>query len=469
MPRHYVVDPQIAGDVSVGTDGTETQVYLGQLAETGPVRKLYFGGSQEFVVLITGKRGSGKSHTLGAIVESLATREDQTSISRLSARRACLLLDPMGNFWTTAHLVEKDGTEKVRKQWASLDGWNCTPEAVDVSIWLPAGFKTENDPDNVQEFRIRTADLDAADLADLIGINLMKDAQGAALSEAFVAVTAEGWSDGGKFRPAKRDYTFSDLIDFLDYLRQQTAQQGTTDHSPSTLRALIRSLRALERQPSFCGDGTPMTELLKPGRLSILMLPIRVGGDFRRVITRLLIRRILREREQASQIRQRLDVEKVDAVTRARLEAELARRIPRSILALDEAQELLGDEGGEARQALENFCLLGRNYGLSLLLATQRPLASAVSSKVRSQVDLQIIHRLLTQDDIAITEANLLALYPKEITDGNRDLDFAQLVRSLDRGQAIISASHARAKDVVDRIVIARIRPRITVHGGEVS
>jgi len=52
-----------------------------------------------------------------------------------------------------------------------------------------------------------------------------------------------------------------------------------------------------------------MTELLKAGRLSVLMLPFRVGADLRRVVTRLLIRRILREREQASQIRQRLDIE----------------------------------------------------------------------------------------------------------------------------------------------------------------
>jgi hypothetical protein len=469
MPRNYVVDPQIVGDVFVGTDGDDAQLYLGQLAETGPVRKVYFGGSQEFVVLIVGKRGSGKSHTLGTIAESLATREDNTTISKFRARRACLLLDPMGNFWTTAHLVDKEGPDKVRKQWASLDGWQCKPEDVDVSIWLPAGFKTANDPDNVQEFRICTADLDAADLADLIGINLMKDAQGAALSEAFVAVTEDGWSDGATFRQPKRNYGLSDLIDFLEYLRQQAAQQGAIDHSPTTLRALVRSLRALERQPAFSGNGTPMTELLKAGRLSVLMLPIRVGSDFRRVITRLLIRRILREREQASQIRQRLDVEKLDQTARTRLEAELTGRIPRTILALDEAQELLGDEGGEARQALEDFCLLGRNYGLSLILATQRPLASAISSKVRSQVDLQIIHRLLTQDDINISYANLLTLFPREITDGSHDLDFAQLVRSLDRGQAIISASHARARDLVDRIIVARIRPRITVHGGEVS
>jgi DNA helicase HerA-like ATPase len=199
------------------------------------------------------------------------------------------------------------------------------------------------------------------------------------------------------------------------------------------------------------------------------MLPLRVGGDLRRVITRLLIRRILREREQTSQIQQRLDVESMDDATRARLTAELAKRAPRSILALDEAQELLGDDAGEAREALENFCLLGRNYGLSLLMATQRPTASAISSKVRSQVDLYLIHRLLTQEDIEISRANLLAVYPREVMDGSRQLDFAQLVRSLDRGQVIISASHAAAQDPVNRILIAHVRPRITVHGGEVS
>ena len=107
---------------------------------------------------IIGKRGSGKSHSLGTLLESLATRADETSISRHRRRRAVLLLDPMGNFWTTAHMVRPDGPEKVRRQYAQLDGWGCHPEDVDVEIWLPAGFKTLNDPATVREFRIRVRD-----------------------------------------------------------------------------------------------------------------------------------------------------------------------------------------------------------------------------------------------------------------------------------------------------------------------
>jgi DNA helicase HerA-like ATPase len=464
MARQYIVDPPIQGDVTVGTEGDDTRVYIGQLAETGPLRRVQFAASQEFVTLIIGKRGSGKSHTLGVLLEGLATRDAETSIGKHRKRRAALLLDPMGNFWTTVHKVRPDGPEKVRKQFASLDGWNCKPEDVDVDVWIPAGFRTPNDPPTLKEFRVPVPALDAADIADLIGVNLVREPQGAALAEAYEAVTVTGWtSSSGQVAP-KPGYAFADLIAYLDHLRDS---QNGGDHQVATLRALIRSLKALERQQVFTGAGTSLTELLRAGHLSILMLPLRVGADLRRVISRFLIRRILREREEASQIRQRLDVEQLDQDTRGRLEHELQNRIPRSIVALDEAQELLGEEGAEAREALENFCLLGRNYGLSLMLATQRPTASAISPKVRSQVDLYFIHRLLTQDDIDVTWKNLLAIYPAEVRDRDRTVQFPELVRSLDRGCAIISASHARGAEPIARIVIARIRPRITVHGGE--
>ena len=180
-----------------------------------------------------------------------------------------------------------------------------------------------------------------------------------------------------------------------------------------------------------------MPDLVKPGSLSILMLPQRIGHDLRRVITRVLIRRLLKEREAASQIRQRLDVQKLELKERQALEEKLTSLVPKTILALDEAQELLGEEGGEAKEALEDFCLLGRNYGLSLILATQRPTAAAISSKVRAQVDTYFIHRLLTQEDIETTERNLISLLPDEVRLGNHALDYGKVLRSLETGQCL--------------------------------
>jgi hypothetical protein len=75
----------------------------------------------------------------------------------------------------------------------------------------------------------------------------------------------------------------------------------------------------------------------------------------------------------------------------------------------------------------------------------------------------------LTQEDIDIARANLLAVYPHDVRDGGRQLDFPQLVRSLGRGQVVVSASHAQAQERVNRIIVGNVRPRITVHGGEVE
>src|SRR5437773_1472538 len=143
---------------------------------------------------------------------------------------------------------------------------------------------------------------------------------------------------------------------------------------------------------------------------------------------------MLRDRELASQIQQRLDVEQNDDSLCHELRRALSSLIPKSIVAIDEAQELLGEEGDEARQALEDFCLQGRNYGLSLILATQRPTTTALSARVLSQVDTYIIHRLLTQEDLEIARKNLLAPYPETVHAGPRRIAFEELLRNLEIG-----------------------------------
>jgi hypothetical protein len=201
------------------------------------------------------------------------------------------------------------------------------------------------------------------------------------------------------------------------------------------------------------------------------MLSPRVNHDLRRVITRMLIRRILRERENACHIQQRLSMETLSAQAEADLEHHLASLVPKTILAIDEAQELLGEEGGEARSALEEFCLQGRNYGLSLILATQRPTTAAISAKVRSQADTYFIHRLLTEDDIGIVQKNLLSVMPAEIRDGDRPLPFSELIRSLQEGQCLVTSSNIRAgnQQGAGRSFLMNVRPRVCVHGGEVE
>jgi DNA helicase HerA-like ATPase len=408
-------------------------------------------------------RGTGKSYTLGVLLEGLATKANVSSLSSLTTRPGVLLLDPMMNFWPFVIPVAADGTDKVRQQFSLLDGWSCTPEESNVTLWLPTGFQRDFDYPDIKQFALRTSDLDPQDWADIAGVNLVRDPQGMLLSDALDMLTIRGWTDSdGRHYPPKSSFELKDLIHCI--------QRGRSPlHRDDVARALTRTIDSWDRHALFQRDGTQLTELVKSATLSILMLPQRIGHDLRKVITRVLIRRLFKEREAAAQIRQRLDVQKLGSAERAVLEDKLRLLVPKTILAIDEAQELLGEDAGEAREALEDFCLLGRNYGLSLILATQRPAASAVSPKVRDQVATYFIHRLLTQENIEITERNLISQLPDEMRLGHHALDYQRLIRSLETGQCLVTSERIASKDGRPRSFVLQVRPRTRVHGGEVS
>jgi hypothetical protein len=470
--KNYIVEPVLPNtNLTIGSEGGQTTVYLGQVAEFGGARRVTFDATKEFVALLIGMRGSGKSFCLGSLLEGLCTTGEETSISRVATRRGVLLLDPMGNFWPSLLPVRGDGPARVREQWQLFGGWGIQPEDVRVSVWVPAGFRRDSDHPAVREFHVDVADLDAPDWADILGTNLVRDPQGILLGQALDAVREEGWQDHDlRLRPPKPRYTLQDLIDYLEVVRSAAQQAVGGDHAPQTCRALLRDLKGFARLPLFSGAATPLRDLIQEGRLSVLMLPYRVGHDLRRVLTRLLIRRIMREREEASQIRNRLDLEgDLCDAERERLGGRLGQLIPRAVLAIDEAQELVGDEGHEARRALEDFCLLGRNYGLSMVLATQRPGIGAISPKLRAQVGTTIIHRLMTQEDIDITWRDMQSVWPTSVKLRDRALEYAALIRSLDVGQAVVCSSHIRfdRDGGLGRSFIMNVRPRVRVHGGE--
>jgi DNA helicase HerA-like ATPase len=165
----------------------------------------------------------------------------------------------------------------------------------------------------------------------------------------------------------------------------------------------------------------------------------------------------------ASQIRRRLAVSDDTPEVRAELEKALKHRAPRTILAIDEAQILLPQrEASSIRKELDAFVLEGRNYGLSLWMATQRP-KGAVSSAASSQIDTFLVHRLSVQEDIDAVVGLLQNAAPTKMRLNGRPLDLAEAIRQLDVGQAVFSSAVSSAP----RLVIGTIRPRVVAHGGE--
>ena len=93
----------------------------------------------------------------------------------------------------------------------------------------------------------------------------------------------------------------------------------------------------------------------------------------------------------------------------------------------------------------------GRQPGLSLILATQRP--SALDPEVTSQSDILICHRLTAAEDVNALESFRPSYMKENIGDSIRKM-------GMEQGIAFI------LDDTTEAAHIVRMRPRLSWHGG---
>jgi len=456
--KKFTVKPRFARSHQVvgAPDGTsEAWVYLGRLAEAGPLTPINYDLAHAHVMAVFGKRGSGKSYTLGSFLEGLCTRHQETSIGQNPREWGVLLFDTLGIFqWVNIPVTEDAPQEMVRQQFVVRRGWDVRTEALDVQVWIPQGTRTDSTPASHGEFAIRSSDFSAADWGYLLGLDIYQDRMGQLLNDAFVKVTIEGWQDGTRRHPAQEAYSLDDL---LACIKLDTELQAS--YQAETRRAVLQQLTTFKRNPLFQNQGTPLNEFLQPGRLSVVVMN-RMSDELRLVVVCALIRRIIAARIEASEDEKHLRI-RPDLTDEERqgIQARLAASIPPSWVVIDEAQNALPSERRTtATDMLIKFVREGRNYGLSFMVATQQP--TALDQRILSQVDTLIAHRLTVQTDIDYVRRNLKSNMPDEVVYANSRLSFDELMRSLDVGQALVSNTEA------DRAFILDIRPRVSVHGG---
>jgi len=458
--KTFDIEPRVVGRVDLGSRKGESVIIAGRMAEKNNCEPIMFDGSDNFVVFEVGKRGSGKSYGMGSLLEAFATGEG-SQIGRHRERRAVVLLDPLDIHWTALVPLSADGPEGLRRQHDVLTKWGGgEAEPINVRVFVPAGHGWHIDHPDFREYRLPVSSLTAGDWGLLIKSDLITEPRGRLIDEAFRKVTELGWdgNDSMGNRVPKSDYSIADLIDCIDH---DSEIQGF--YAPETCRSVVQPLRSLARMPLFqSSEGTPLTELAVAGVFSILCLG-RLSDDLRTVLTTVIVRKLKSDRMYASQIRRRLALSAEAEGTREALEMELRRHVPRTILALDEAQILMPSRGANtARQALDSFVLEGRNFGLSLWLATQRP-KGAISDAAASQIDTFIVHRLSVAEDISAVCGLLQNSQPDKIRLSGRELELPEMIRALDVGQAIFSSATSSAA----RFVVGTVRPRNVAHGGE--
>ena len=129
----------MAYDIIVGRDSSDKKIFsdrglvyigkgyvkMGQY--TSLSNKIFMDIARSHVVLIAGKRGSGKSYSIGVIAEELSNLPTEAKKNIGS-----LIFDTMGIYWTMKFKNEKDKT--------LLSEWDLAPKNLPVKVFVPFGY-----------------------------------------------------------------------------------------------------------------------------------------------------------------------------------------------------------------------------------------------------------------------------------------------------------------------------------------
>ena len=370
-------------------DGRDGRLFLGRyMALDGSTGAgVFLDVRKPHAVVVCGKRGYGKSHTMGVLAEEFARLPPS-----LRENFSVVIIDTMGIFGRMAHPSPDPG----------LAAWIMKPEGVPVNHFVPEPFLEGS---GARPFYVPTGSLSAYDYCELLGIDPLSG-HGAALIGAVTRL--------GRFG--------------IESLASEIARSD----APQEIRSSLGGLLSMVSSWKLFSESASYEPLLTPGSINVIDLS-GYGHD-----------PAVRSCAVASLGRALYDIR-----VRARRKEDGSRNSPLVWLMIDEAHMFAG---GSAGRVLANEWLKqGRQPGLSLVLATQRP--SALGADVLSQADVLIAHRLTLRDDVDALE-RARPLYVKEpIKDAMARLGPA-------KGAAIV------LDDATESYHIVRVRPRASAHGG---
>ena len=380
--------------------GREKACLIGK-AKSG--EKVFLDTIKPHVIFICGARGSGKSYTMGVIVEGLAEVNDAI---------AGIVIDPIGVFWSMkrANYAEKE-VEELKK-------WGLEPKGFkNVRVLVPIGVKGLPRESFDGFFSIKPCELRTSDWCFAFDIDRFSPA-GLLLDLAI--------------KKAGEEYSIEDLVRVIS--TDPELQSKEKGFSKQTRRGLISRLESAKYWGIFSERATPIEFIAQPGQITIIDTSF-LEEPVAALVTGILARKLLSRR-------------KVESRKEALGEPST---FPPVWLFIDEAHTLIPkDRKTAASDSLIEYVKQGRKPGCSLVIATQQP--SAINSEVLSQLDLMFVHQLVFEDDIKAVSKRMPANMPKEWNVG--------FIRSLKVGEVIVGDRETTSAYFV------KIRPRKSYHAG---
>tara|TARA_Y100000310_G_scaffold344076_1_gene454983 strand:+ start:7956 stop:9266 length:1311 start_codon:yes stop_codon:yes gene_type:complete len=422
-------------DITIGRDSSDKEkfkerglVHIGKGYVkmgnyTSMSNKIWMDIARSHVVLIAGKRGSGKSYTLGVLAEELSNlpKEESQNI-------ASLIFDTMGIFWTMKFANEKDRP--------LLSEWGLRPKKLPVKVFVPLGKAQDYEKKQIpfdETFALKSSELEAEDWVSLFSLEITS-LPGVLITRIITKLKS-------------KDIGFT-IEDIQETIMSDRISDERTKEIASSLFSAADSWGIFSKTL----EGTEITDLISPGMTTILDTSVYSSisvFNIRALVISLISRKLFQQRMDSRK------AEELSALHHGQdyLSYKTKRDSPLVWIFIDEAHEFLPKEGKTpATDALVQLLREGRQPGISLVLATQQP--GQIHKDAMTQSDIVLAHRVTAGPDIEALNQIMQTYLLENIKEQLDNLP------SL-KGSAII------LDDNSERIYPMRVRPRFTWHGGE--
>jgi uncharacterized protein len=372
---------------------------------------VYLDALRPHMIFICGKRGYGKSHTIGVFLEEIAELEDA-----IKQHLALVVLDTLGIFWSTQFPTDSSA-EKISR-------WGRKPKGFPLRLFAPA-YATEKYSNHtvvVERFCLNIAELSPLHWCQLFEVK-PTDPVGVALTRVILTLQSSAQE-------------FS-LADVLVFVRQDQRIEERVKCALENFFLMADSWNVFDKQ------GLSITDIVRPATLTVLDLSVLPTPVLKDIVVAILTKKIFEERVRSRKV---YEQKKMGFTVHE-------HGIPLVWLAVDEAQVFLpsGKKTLSKEVLIEEWMRQGRQPGLSLLMATQRP--SAVESEVLSHCDLIICHRLTAQEDIDALRQVRPTYMHGEIGESIKKI-------GSEKGVALL------VDDTSESVHVIQLRPRVSWHGG---
>jgi len=375
--------------------------------------------SRSHVMIVCGKRGGGKSYSLSVLIEEFDRQPFEVK-ERLSA----IVIDTVGIFWTMK-FPNKEEEDALKK-------WGLDAKGIDIRNLIPFGkmdfYKDKGIPFD-STFSIKTSQMDIEDWLAVFRLT-WKDPESALLSRTIETIR-------GKVGAM---YDVDDIIKITI---------TDTDTNQDTKNSLVNRLRVAKSWGLFSKQGTTMKDFARPGAITVIDVSTykqTIGMEStKELIVGLLGKRLYEERMLYRK------EEELNLLSGKRKESEM----PIVWMMIDEAHMFMPqDRPSIALDVLLDWIRVGRQPGLSLILATQRP--NKLHSEAVSQCDLFLSMRMTAQEDIQAVST----IRPSYLNI-SMDKFYGQMPK--ERGFAIL------VDDNSEKVMLIKVRPRLTWDGGKTA